>query len=43
VFRQLGATVDERIYEQMGHTISPDEIRAVQLLLGRGGMNGRRT
>lgn len=33
VFRRLGATVDERIYPRMGHTINPDELDAVRLLL----------
>jgi predicted esterase len=34
VFRQLGAVVDERIYRGMGHTVNPDEIAAVRLILG---------
>jgi predicted esterase len=34
VFRQLGAVVDERIYPHMGHTVSRDEILAVQALFG---------
>jgi predicted esterase len=29
VFRQLGASVDERIYRGMGHTINADEIAAI--------------
>jgi predicted esterase len=33
VFRRIGATVDERIYPRMGHTINGDELRAVQSLL----------
>ena len=33
VFRRLGASVDERIYPQMGHTVSDDEIDAVRALL----------
>jgi len=36
VFRQLGAVVDERIYPQMGHTVSRDEVLAVQALFGPG-------
>jgi len=36
VFRRLGATVDERIYKRMGHTVNDDEIQAVRSLL-----NGR--
>ena len=36
VFRRLGATVDERIYPRMGHTINADELEAVDgLLAGR--------
>jgi predicted esterase len=35
VFRRMSATVDERIYPRMGHTINEDEISAVQLLLSR--------
>jgi predicted esterase len=34
VLRALGATVDERIYPRMGHTVNDDEIRAVRALLG---------
>jgi len=30
VFRQLGADVEERIYEGMGHTVNQDEIDVVQ-------------
>jgi predicted esterase len=33
VYRQLGATVDERIYPGMGHTINRDELDAVRALL----------
>jgi predicted esterase len=33
VFRRMGATVDERIYEGMGHTVNEDEIEAVRTLL----------
>ena len=33
VFRRLGASVDERIYPRMGHTINRDEIDAVSALL----------
>ena len=33
VFGQLGASVDERIYRGMGHTISRDEIEAVRDIL----------
>jgi len=33
VFRGMGASVDERIYPRMGHTVSQDEIRAVNALL----------
>jgi len=35
IYRRLGATVDERIYPGMGHTINQAEIDAVRLLLGR--------
>jgi predicted esterase len=34
VFRGLGASVDERIYRGMGHTVNADEIEAVRKLLG---------
>src|SRR5687768_1708091 len=41
VFRRMGATVDERIYPRMGHTINADELHAVDALLARGvGSNG---
>ena len=33
VFRRMGATVDERIYPRMGHTINRDEIEAIDALL----------
>ncbi len=33
IFRRLGAAVDERIYPGMGHTVTPDEIEAVNRLL----------
>jgi predicted esterase len=33
VFRRMGATVDERIYPRMGHTINADELHAVDALL----------
>lgn len=33
IFRGMGATVDERIYLRMGHTINPDELAAVGRLL----------
>jgi predicted esterase len=29
----MGATVDERIYKGMGHTINTDELEAVRRLL----------
>ena len=32
-FRRMGASVDERIYPRMGHTVNEDEIRAVNALL----------
>jgi predicted esterase len=34
VFRRLGATVDERIYRGMAHTINADELEAVATILG---------
>jgi predicted esterase len=34
VFRGLGASVDERIYPGMGHTVNRDELGAVRALLG---------
>jgi predicted esterase len=33
VFRRMGATVDERIYPRLGHTVNRDEIEAVRALL----------
>lgn len=33
VYRQMAATVDERIYPRMGHTIVADEIEAVDAIL----------
>ena len=33
LFRRMGATVDERIYPRMGHTVNEDEIAAVKKLL----------
>ena len=33
VFRRMGATVDERIYPRMGHTINQDELEAVRALI----------
>lgn len=33
VFRRMNARLDERIYEQMGHTVVDDEIEAVRVLL----------
>jgi phospholipase/carboxylesterase len=35
IFRDLGATVTERIYPGMGHTVNEDEIRLIQELLSR--------
>jgi predicted esterase len=34
VFRRMGASVDERIYPGMGHTVNRDELDAVARLLG---------
>ena len=36
VFRRMGATVEERIYARMGHTINADELQAVDALLAGG-------
>jgi predicted esterase len=36
VLRRMGASVDERIYPRMGHTINADELEAVDALLGGG-------
>jgi predicted esterase len=33
VFRRMGASVDERIYPGMGHTVASDELEAVDALL----------
>jgi predicted esterase len=33
IFRRMGATVDERIYARMGHTINQDELHAMRALL----------
>jgi len=33
VFQRLGATVDERIYPRMGHTVNGDELDAVRRML----------
>ena len=33
VLRRMGASVDERIYPRMGHTVNDDEIKAVTALL----------
>lgn len=35
-FRRMGATVDERIYEGLGHTVNRDELDAVTALLSAG-------
>lgn len=35
VFRRMGAAVDERIYRGMGHSVSRDEIDAVNEILSR--------
>jgi predicted esterase len=37
VFRRMGASVDERIYPRMPHTIIADEIEAVDALLAAAG------
>ena len=34
VFRRMGASVDERIYPRMGHTVNTDELEAARTLLG---------
>jgi predicted esterase len=36
VFRRMGARVDERIYPQMGHTVTRDEVDAVRAILSAG-------
>jgi predicted esterase len=33
VFRRLDASIDERIYPRMGHTVNRDELEAVSFLL----------
>lgn len=33
IFTQLGATVDERIYKDMGHTIIDDEVQAIKQMM----------
>jgi predicted esterase len=33
VFRRMHASVDERIYRRMGHTVNADELEAVDALL----------
>ena len=33
LFRRMGATVDERTYPRMGHTVNRDEIEAIDALL----------
>ena len=33
IFRSLGASVDERIYPRMGHTVNRDELEAIDALL----------
>ena len=38
LFRQMGATVDERIYPGMGHTVNQDELDAVNALLSKPGL-----
>jgi len=35
VLDELGATVDERLYEGMGHTVNDDELAAVSALIGQ--------
>lgn len=34
VFRRMGASIDERIYPRMGHTVNGDELAAISALLG---------
>jgi predicted esterase len=36
VFRRMGASVDERIYPGMGHTVDADEVSAADALLRAG-------
>jgi predicted esterase len=33
IFRRMGASVDERIYPGMGHTVSSDELEAANAML----------
>ena len=33
VFRRMNASVDERIYPRLGHTVTQDEIHAIQEVL----------
>jgi predicted esterase len=41
VFRRMGATVDERVYPRMGHTINADELQAADALLAGGSTRSR--
>ena len=34
VFKRMNATVDERIYPRMGHTVNEDEILAIRQVVG---------
>jgi predicted esterase len=34
VLREMGASVDERIYPRMGHTVNEDELEAVRAMFG---------
>ena len=43
VFLRMGASVDERIYPGMGHTVNEDEIGAVRELLLSSGRHGSAT
>jgi predicted esterase len=36
IFRRMGATVDERIYPGMGHTVNADEVGAIQAVMRAG-------
>jgi predicted esterase len=42
VYRRLGASVDERIYQRMGHLVNPDELDAVRTLLSPAARPGTR-
>jgi predicted esterase len=42
LYRRLGASIDVRIYPQMGHLVNPDEIDAVRALLSAAGTPGTR-